>query len=124
MTVSAATTLPALIARIQALGAEVDTISTPALRTAIERLTAYAKSIAHVRTGLLKASLHPEGPFLLGDGTLEARVSPMPAWYAQYEVARGGDHNYAGRTLEEDAQTIAALTAELEQAVAAYVRGR
>lgn len=106
------------------LAAEADEVAAPALRRAIVDLTVHAKSIAHVKTGVLRASLHPEGPFQVGTGTLEAVVSPEPAFYAAQEVARGGEHDYASRTLIEARDVIDKLIAELEADVTAHVRGK
>jgi hypothetical protein len=86
----------------------------PAMREALGDLERYAKQIVHVDTGRLRRTLHVEGPMDIGAGTLEGVVTPDPVPYAIYEVRRGGEHDYAGRTLRESRQIINDFAQRLE----------
>jgi hypothetical protein len=90
---------------------------------AARELLKLARSIVHVRSGRLQASLHIEGPFDVGTGTLEARVtSNVP--YAEEEVARGSEHDYAARTIDEGQSIIEQAAQDMEQALIAIMEGR
>lgn len=82
-----------------------------------------ARSVVHVQSGRLQGSLHVEGPFNIGTGTLEARVtSNVP--YASEEIARGSEHDYATRTLTEGASIIEQAAQDMEKALIAIMEGR
>jgi len=106
------------------LEAETNPVVADAVRRAIVELTVKAKEIAHVQTGTLRRKLHPEGPFTVATGTLEAVVSPEPAFYAAHEIAKGGEHDYVTRTLQESRDVLDQLTRDLEAEVTAFVRGQ
>jgi hypothetical protein len=113
--------LDALIARLDALDGEK--IAAPAMRRTLDRMRAIARSVAHVKTGRLRGSMTAIGPVAVGAGTLEGRISPVGTFYAIYEVARGGPHDYTTLTIEGAQDEFAALAATLEADVARYVRG-
>lgn len=75
------------------------------ISVAVLQLHRYATRIVHVITGRLKNSLYPVVDFK-GDA-VEGRVTTNVA-YAIYEVQRGGDHDFAGRTVSEEGPHVAA----------------
>ena len=109
-------TLPELIERLQSLQ-RLDVIA-PAMSAALSDLAALARSLAHVRTGTLRASLKPGPIVAVGAGTLEGRVRTT-VFYAPYEVARGGAHDYVARTEAAAGAIERRMVAEI---IAAYVR--
>lgn len=102
-------------------GIELD--AARALAATTDALKEYAQSIAHRRTGNMADTMHRLGPFAIGVGVLEAQFL-SGAWYAEIEVARGGEHDWAGRTLEERADLLAALEERVGQVVVAHITGR
>lgn len=111
-----------ILARLDGLERAAE-VASPAMRQTLQRLATYARGIAHVKTGRLRASLRAEGPVSIGSGILEGLVTPLGVPYAIQEVRRGGEHDYAGRTLTEARGEIDALIAALAEDVAAYIRG-
>src|SRR5690349_19445735 len=83
-----------------------------------------ARSIVHVKSGRLRDGLVIEGPFNVGTGTLEARISAPSVPYADEEVARGGAHDYATRTLEDGQGIIDQAAEDMEAALIAIIEGR
>lgn len=90
----------------------------------IRKLLAIARRVVHVQSGNLRDHLAIAGPFNIGTGTLEARVYAPGVRYAEAEIARGGDHDFATRTLEEGAAAIDETAEEIEQALIAILEGR
>jgi hypothetical protein len=86
------------------------------LREAIEDLKDFGQSIGHEQTGAMIASMYVTGPFAVGNGILEASFQ-SGASYAEYEVAKGGDHDWATRTIIEDTPRIVQLATEVENVV-------
>lgn len=80
-------------------------------RTAAE-LLAIMQRVSHVLTGAMKASEAIDGPLVVGAGAIQYTIGPSVD-YAPYEAARGGDHDFVGRTLAEGQAALAALQAEL-----------
>lgn len=90
---------------------------------AARELLAIARGVVHVKSGRLQGSLHIEGPFNVGTGTLEARVvSNVP--YADLEIARGSEHDYAARTIEDGSAVIEQAAQDMEAALIAILEGR
>lgn len=83
-----------------------------------------ARSIVHVKSGRLRDGLVIDGPFNVGTGTLEARISAPSVPYADEEVARGGEHDFASRTLEDGAGVIDQAAQDMEQTLIAILEGR
>lgn len=98
----------------------IDRDTAAALRRVQEQLAAYAAGIAHRDSGDMADSIHALGPFPLGNGMLESQISSA-APYTVFELARGGDHDWAGRTLEEQAAVLDALQDETGRVVAAAI---
>lgn len=71
----------------------------------------YTQSIEHVQSGEMQGSTVALGPFPVGDGALESQIV-SGAGYADQEVARGGSHDWATRTIAEQQARI--LQLELE----------
>lgn len=94
------------------------------LTTLDDVLLPYAQQIAHRRSGNMADSMHRLGPFPTGDGAVEGRIE-SGAWYADLEVERGDTHDWATRTLEEQAGAIDALSAAIaDRAVVVLTGGR
>lgn len=65
------------------------------------KLAEYAQEIAHRKSGFMADSIHAIGPFAISsDGVLESEIASL-APYTIFELARGGDHDWASRTLDE-----------------------
>jgi len=110
---------------IQLLTAADDRLSAANVRLlteAIDDLKTYAQQIGHRQTGLMDDSMHRLGPFPVGSGILEARVE-SGAFYAEDEVAKGGAHDWATRTIDENDARILQLQLEVEQALIAALTG-
>lgn len=90
---------------------------------AARELLRLARSIVHVQTGRLRDGLILDGPFNIGTGTLEARISAPSVPYASLEAARGGEHDFAARTLAEGAVIITAAAQDMERALIAIMQG-
>lgn len=83
---------------------DADRVIVLQMRPLLEQLRAYARRIAHRRSGRLGSGLAIDGPVRKSGGVEGAIVANVV--YADSEVARGGLHDYAGRTLEEQAGLI------------------
>lgn len=92
------------------------------LSEASDDLRDYAAKIGHRRSGLMDDSMVRFGPFPVGAGALEARVE-SGAVYAEQEVARGGQHDWATRTITEQDARILQLQLEVEQALVSVLTG-
>jgi len=84
--------------------------------TATRALLGVARGVVHVQSGDLRDSLSIDGPSPIGDGSIETSVH-SPLSYAESEVAKGGDHDYAARTLEAGAGILGDLARDLEAIV-------
>lgn len=81
---------------------------------AIRELLRVARQVAHQRSGALVAGLAIVGPFQVGAGTLEGQIrSSVP--YAEDEAARGGEHDFPARTLDEGESVLDRLARDIEQ---------
>lgn len=83
-----------------------------------------ARAVTHEKSGRLKGGLAIQGPFNIATGTLEARISAPSVPYAEAEAARGGEHDFATRMLEEGAGIIDQAAEDIEQAIIAIMEGR
>lgn len=91
---------------------------------ASRELLKLAKQIVHVQSGRLQRGLIVEGPFDIGPGTLEARIAAPSVPYAEAEVDRGSDHDYATRTLIAGERIIDQAAEDMEAALVAIMEGR
>src|SRR5919106_137584 len=82
---------------------------------AMRDLLGVARGVVHVRSGDLRDSLYIIAPSVAGDITesnIAARVS-----YAELEADKGGEHDYAARTIEEGAAIIDNLAEDIADLV-------
>lgn len=114
--------LERLLRNLEAADERISVESARLLIGAAGDLVAHAKSIAHRQSGNMGDTIHRLGPFPVGNGALEARIE-SGAWYADLEVAKGGDHDWALRTVQERDDLIRELEAALADAVVRVVVG-
>lgn len=80
------------------------------------QILAVARAVVHVQTGRLRDSLRIEGPFDIVSGSFELRVvTNVP--YAEEEIARGGEHDYATRTVQDSAGIVDQAAEDMERAI-------
>lgn len=111
------------LALLETADDQIDRETAAALARTQQALAEYAASIAHRQSGAMAESIHALGPFPLGGGMLESQISSA-ASYTALELARGGDHDWASRTLEEQAAVLDRLQDETGRIVAALIGGR
>jgi hypothetical protein len=104
------TDLKRYLALLETADAQIDRETAARFRATLEQLAAYARSIEHRRSGGMAESTVLLGPFPLGSGMLEGQIL-SGAFYTIFELAHGGEHDWASRTLDEQA----ALLEQLEQ---------
>jgi hypothetical protein len=109
-------TLDDYIALLETADERLTAANIRLLTEAIDDLKAYGQAIGHRKTGLMDNSMHRLGPFPVGSGMLEARFE-SGADYAETEVARGGAHDWATRTIAENDARILQLQLEVENAL-------
>lgn len=100
-------------AQLQAAPSRIEQRVLGRVGRAQRELLRVARSVVHVKTGRLRDSLSIDGVALIGGGTLEGAIKTNVP-YAEAEVARGGEHDYAQRTLEEGAGVLDELLKDLE----------
>jgi len=108
--------IQAYIALLQSADAALNARNATLLTEASDDLRAYAQSIEHRRSGQMADSTIRYGPFPIGQGGFESRIE-SGADYAEQEVARGGTHDWATRTIDEEAARIDQLRREVENAL-------
>lgn len=115
-------TLDDYIRLLQTADVTIDAKNVALLTEAVDDLMAYAQSIGHRRSGNMDDTMYRLGPFPVAEGTIEGQFqSGVP--YAEEEVARGGSHDWATRTIEEQAERIDQLRREVENAVVTVLTG-
>jgi hypothetical protein len=87
-----------------------------------DRLLRYRRQIVHVDTGQLQRDLAAFGPYPVGSGILESRITATVP-QGIYEERRGGEHASAARTIAEQQAEIDRLRRELERLTVAAVEG-
>lgn len=92
------------------------------LATVDDVLLPYAQRIAHRRSGNMADTMHRLGPFPVGQGAIEARIE-SGAWYAEEEIARGGQHDWVTRTYDDQAGAIQALADSIADRAAIVLTG-
>lgn len=115
-----ATDLDRYLTLLESADATIDRQSAAALRRTQEALAAHAASIAHRQSGHMADTIHPLGPFATGGGVLESQISSA-ASYTLIELDKGGEHDWASRTLTEQAAELDALQDETGRIVAAAI---
>jgi hypothetical protein len=103
---------------LEAGGDQIDREAAIELARTVDALATYAQSIAHRKSGFMADSMHQLGPFALGGGILESQIASL-APYTIFVLARGGDADWANRTLLEQAAVLDALQERLGRIVAA-----
>jgi hypothetical protein len=86
-------------------------------------LLGVARRVVHVRTGKLRDSLSIDPPSYVGADLSEFGVSARVS-YAGYEVAKGGEHDYVARTLEEGQAVIDSAANDIADIVASTIVGQ
>lgn len=115
-------TLDQYIQQLERAGEQLKADNVRRLMAAIEDLKDYGQSIGHEKTGQMDETMHVEGPLEESDGVVEVLFeSDVP--YAEEEVARGGTHDWATRTLNERRDRIFELQTEVEHALVAALTG-
>lgn len=108
---------------LESADAQIDRESAAALRRTQEALVDYAQSIAHRKSGDMAESIHALGPFAIGGGILESQIASA-AHYTSFELALGDDHDWASRTLAEQAALLNELQEQTGRIVAAAIGGQ
>ena len=116
-------TLDEYIALLQSADARISARNAVLLKAAIEDLKDFGQSIGHERSGNMIESMYTLGPFPIGNGALEASFQ-SGASYAEEEVKRGGSHDWASRTINEDQARITQLQTEIEEATVLALIGQ
>lgn len=107
------TNLPEVIQTLRSIEAKANDRLRAINTRGARALLSVARSVVHVKSGHLRDSLFIEGPFDVTSGTFEGRViSTAP--YAQYEVAKGGEHDFATRTIQEGQDIIDQVAQDME----------
>jgi hypothetical protein len=115
-------TLVEYIRTLEVAPAQIAEANARLLMDAIEDLKTYGQTIGHERSGRMDESMHTSGPFPVGNGILEASFeSSVP--YAEEEVGRGGSHDWATRTINEQQSRIFRLQTEVEIALVIALTG-
>jgi hypothetical protein len=100
----------------------IDRETAQALKQTVDALVTYAQSIEHRKSGNMADSTHQLGPFPLGGGVIESTIQSA-ASYADIVAAKGGDYDWPGRTIEDEASVLDALQERVGRIVAASVGG-
>lgn len=98
----------------------IDRETALALKQTVDALVAYAQSIEHRKTGNMADSTHQLGPFASGGGILTSTIQSA-ASYADIVAARGGDYDWPGRTLEDQARLLDELQERTGRIVASAI---
>ena len=109
-------TLEEYIAQLQQAAATVEATNVKLLAAAIEDLKNYGQAIGHQRSGRMVRTMRVSGPYPVGDGAYEASFE-SGATYADDEVLRGGEHDWAVRTINEERPRITQLQFDAEEAL-------
>jgi len=114
--------LQAYIQLLQTADGTINARNAELLTEAIDDLKNYGQSIGHRRSGNMDDTMYRLGPFPVEQGTIEASFQ-SGAEYAELEVARGGDHDWATRTIDEQAERIDQLRRDVEDAAVTALTG-
>lgn len=110
--------LEAYLRLLETADATINRDNAAALKDTTDQLVETAQDVAHKVSGFMALSIHQLGPFALGGGILESQISSA-ASYTDIELSKGGDHDWAQRTLDANAAQLDALGAKTETIVAA-----
>ncbi len=115
-------TLDAYIHLLQSADETIDRDALLLFKAYMADMLAYTQSIEHVQSGDMRASTVALGPFPIGQGALESQII-SGAWYASEEVARGGTHDWATRTIAEQQARILQLELDVAASAARVLTG-
>lgn len=115
-------TIDEYIRTLEAAPAKIAQNNANLLMVAIEDLKEYGQTIGHEQSGRMDETMHVNGPFSVGSGILEASFESSVD-YAEMEVARGGSHDWATRTLNEQQPRITQLQLDVEGATVRALLG-
>ena len=118
-----ASDLERYLAQLATADETIDRATAARFRQTLEQLTAYAQAIEHRASGDMAESTTFLGPFAGGDGTLEGQIL-SGAFYTIFELAHGGEHDWASRTLHERADLLDQLQEDTGRIVAAAIGGQ
>jgi hypothetical protein len=108
------------LALLETADAEIDRESARALAKTQRTLAEYTAGIAHRQSGHMADTIHPLGPFAIGGGVLESQISSA-ASYTLVELDKGGEHDWASRTLQDQAAELDKLQEETGRIVATAI---
>lgn len=92
------------------------------LLDAADDIVPIVQSQMHRQTGNMIESTGRFGPYPAGSGVLEATIE-SGAWYAGFEAARGGEHDWPTRSVEAAQPRVQELSEALAEAVARILVG-
>lgn len=110
--------LEAYLRLLESADSTINRNNALALKETVDEVVTLAQGIEHHQSGFMALSTHQLGPFALGGGVLESQISSA-ASYVQLEIDKGGDHDWAQRTLDSAQSRLAALGNKTETIVAA-----
>lgn len=110
--------LERLLTVLETADDQVKARSAALLQRASQALASHAQGIAHRLTGQMADSIYAIGPFPDGGGMLESLIDSA-APYTDIELDRGGDHDWAVRTLDDERSTLDQLAADAAAVVVA-----
>ena len=117
-----ASDLERYLALLETADETIDRQTAARFRQTLKTLTDYAQSIEHRKSGDMADSTTFLGPFASGDGTLEGHIL-SGAFYTVFELAHGGEHDWASRTIEEQSAVLDQLQEDTGHIVVAAVGG-
>jgi hypothetical protein len=115
--------LPQLIADLRSVDQKANAKLRAINLRGARGLLGVARSVVHVKSGDLRDSLFVEGPFNTSTGGFMARVTSTRP-YADIEADKGGEHDFAGRTITEGEAIIDQTATDMEDALIALIEGR
>jgi hypothetical protein len=108
------------LALLETADATIDRESATALARTQRTLAEHAAGIAHRQSGHMADTIHPLGPFAIGGDVLESQISSA-APYTLSELDKGGEHDWASRTLQDQAAELDKLQDETGRIVATAI---
>ena len=115
--------LEAYLALLQTADARIDRDVARELKKAVDNdFIPLAQGLAHKQSGFMAASIHQLGPFAPGGGILESQISSA-ASYVENEIGKGGDHDWAQRTVDNATSPLDQLATRVGLIVATKIAG-
>jgi len=107
---------------LEASDATIDRDLARRLAQTVDKLASSAQGIAHRASGFMADSIHQLGPSSLGGDVLESQIASL-ASYTDIELDRGETHDWASRTLVDEAAELDTLSDAAGRIVVAAVGG-